>query len=69
MFVFVLTTKERLEYHIKLLLLLIFCNTAVDFRLDGTNLLTHYSNNMGKLCVTCREADEGELGSRNLYRK
>jgi hypothetical protein len=41
--------RKDLKYHIKLLLLLIFCNTAVDCRHDGTNFLTHYSNSVGKI--------------------
>jgi len=26
------------------------------------------SNSMGELCMSCREDDEGEMGSRNNYR-
>jgi hypothetical protein len=49
----------------------VFCNIAVKCRQDDANLfsqLSGHSNNVGKLCVTHREADE-ELGIRNLYRK
>jgi hypothetical protein len=51
-----LTTKEKVGVlqNIKLCLLLIFCN---------------YSNSVGILCATCREAGERELRSRSPCRK
>jgi hypothetical protein len=36
---------------------------------DTVVQLSGQSNNVGKLCVTCREVDEQEPGSRNLYMK
>jgi hypothetical protein len=73
MFVFLCQLQRKdLELHIQLLLLLIFCHIAAEFRhRDNTNVLSQlsgYSNNVGKLYVTGRQADEGEPGSRNFYR-
>jgi hypothetical protein len=47
MFIFLFTKRQDFEYHIKLLLLLIFCTAVVDCRHDGTNLFSHYSKNVG----------------------
>jgi hypothetical protein len=55
----------------KFLSLLILCNFVIECRHSGTNVIsqpTGNTSNVGKLCLACREADEGLLGNRNFYR-
>jgi hypothetical protein len=47
-------------------------NIAKDCRHSSTNLFSQisgHSDSVEKLCVICRDSDEWQLGSRNLYRQ
>jgi hypothetical protein len=60
---FVLTKKQSkdMECHIKVLLLLMFSNIAVEYMHSSTNLcsqVSDHSNNMGILCDTQRLVTE-----------
>lgn len=64
--------KDLPTCHKKLLLSLTSCNIVVEHRHNNTNVfsqLSDCSKVVGKLCVASREADVGDLRSRNLCRK